>query len=322
MPNVATYQLTLCANANPASKATVKSDVQVRVMGGTISQQQRSQQTLLLVSCTDINECLDPQACGLNAECVNLPGNYTCQCREGYYGDPYNGCVDVDECVQPGVCGPGAICTNLEGGYRCDCPQGFDGDARSAQGCLDYDECARSPCGRNALCRNEVGSFRCECQQGFSGDPMTDCQGKWPGVCRESGSNCYGPPTIAFRQTGQTPTNHHASPANAFGILTLNLHFAINHIRLLGTTHDTLSSPPLIAMGPTDLFADTYITRAGKSGNGAPNCRLLTIAHAATGKTSCSCSAATSQTSHTTTIHHHNHEPSTNSAGRRGRVFR
>uniref|UniRef100_A0A1S4K5J7 EGF-like domain-containing protein n=2 Tax=Culex quinquefasciatus TaxID=7176 RepID=A0A1S4K5J7_CULQU len=124
----------------------------------------------------DINECLDPQACGVNAECVNVPGNYTCLCRDGFVGDPYNGCADVDECAQPGVCGPGAICTNVEGGYRCDCPAGFDGDARSAQGCADFDECTRSPCGRNALCRNDVGSFRCECPEGFHGDAMTDCQ--------------------------------------------------------------------------------------------------------------------------------------------------
>uniref|UniRef100_A0A182M1U8 EGF-like domain-containing protein n=1 Tax=Anopheles culicifacies TaxID=139723 RepID=A0A182M1U8_9DIPT len=178
--------------------------------------------------CADINECLDPQACGLNAECVNLPGNYTCQCREGYYGDPYNGCIDVDECVQPGVCGPGAICTNLEGGYRCDCPQGFDGDARSAQGCLDYDECARSPCGRNALCRNEVGSFRCECQQGFSGDPMTDCQDvdECSGnpcadgaICINSpgGYRCKCPAGLMATDDGQCTDINECAKANACG---------------------------------------------------------------------------------------------------------
>ncbi|EAL39252.3 AGAP010021-PA, partial [Anopheles gambiae str. PEST] len=176
----------------------------------------------------DINECLDPQACGLNAECVNLPGNYTCQCREGYYGDPYNGCVDVDECVQPGVCGPGAICTNLEGGYRCDCPQGFDGDARSAQGCLDYDECARSPCGRNALCRNEVGSFRCECQQGFSGDPMTDCQDvdecsgnpcAEGAICINTpgGYRCKCPPGLVASDDGQCTDVNECAKAHACG---------------------------------------------------------------------------------------------------------
>lgn len=122
----------------------------------------------------------------MNAECVNYPGNYTCLCKDGFAGDPYNGCGDIDECTQPGACGPGAICTNLEGGFRCDCPAGFNGDARSAQGCADYDECTRSPCGRNALCRNDVGSFRCECPEGFHGDPMTDCQGNYSASDRYS----------------------------------------------------------------------------------------------------------------------------------------
>ena len=115
----------------------------------------------------------------MNAECVNYPGNYTCQCREGYIGDPYSGCVDVDECAKSNICGPNAICTNVDGGYQCDCPQGFQGDARSTIGCQDVNECsqARSPCGRNAQCGNEVGTFRCTCPEGFHGDPMSECQG-------------------------------------------------------------------------------------------------------------------------------------------------
>jgi Calcium-binding EGF domain len=70
-------------------------------------------------------------------------------------------------------------CCNLSflGSFRCDCPEGFDGDARSS-GCVDYNECARSPCGRNAHCGNEVGTFRCYCPEGFVGDAMTECQGK------------------------------------------------------------------------------------------------------------------------------------------------
>lgn len=126
---------------------------------------------------SDINECVNPGSCGINANCINLPGNFTCQCQEGYEGNPHDGCVDLNECEIPNVCGQDAICTNLEGSYRCDCPPGFDGDARSAEGCTDYDECARSPCGRDALCKNMIGSFRCDCPQGYIGDPMESCSG-------------------------------------------------------------------------------------------------------------------------------------------------
>lgn len=40
---------------------------------------------------SDINECLQPGVCGANTNCINLPGNHTCECREGYEGHPYVG---------------------------------------------------------------------------------------------------------------------------------------------------------------------------------------------------------------------------------------
>lgn len=126
----------------------------------------------------DIDECLRPNICGKNAECINVPGNYSCGCPDGYYGNPYDACLDINECLEADVCGPRAICTNLEGGYRCDCPSGYEGDARSSIGCVDFDECARSPCGRNAQCLNSEGSFKCLCPDGYSGDPTLGCEGK------------------------------------------------------------------------------------------------------------------------------------------------
>lgn len=126
----------------------------------------------------DIDECRNPNVCGVNTNCINLPGNYTCTCRDGFYGNAYDGCGDIDECANPDACGPGAICTNMEGSYRCDCPPGYAGDARSPNGCQDYDECARSPCGRNAQCTNMEGSFKCACPEGYDGDPMIGCEGE------------------------------------------------------------------------------------------------------------------------------------------------
>lgn len=86
-------------------------------------------------------------------------------------------CIDIDECLNPHACGSGATCINLEGGYRCDCPEGFAGDARSSTGCVDFNECARSPCGRDAQCINTDGSFRCLCPEGRAGNPMDSCNG-------------------------------------------------------------------------------------------------------------------------------------------------
>lgn len=39
----------------------------------------------------DIDECIHPGVCGHNAVCHNIPGNYSCECLEGYIGNPYDG---------------------------------------------------------------------------------------------------------------------------------------------------------------------------------------------------------------------------------------
>lgn len=47
-------------------------------------------QNILIICCcyiSDINEC--PHACGVNSECTNTPGSYTCRCKAGHVGDPY-----------------------------------------------------------------------------------------------------------------------------------------------------------------------------------------------------------------------------------------
>lgn len=38
-----------------------------------------------------MNECLESDACGVNAVCQNVPGNYTCSCLQGFQGNPYDG---------------------------------------------------------------------------------------------------------------------------------------------------------------------------------------------------------------------------------------
>uniref|UniRef100_A0A671NZG0 Uncharacterized protein n=1 Tax=Sinocyclocheilus anshuiensis TaxID=1608454 RepID=A0A671NZG0_9TELE len=48
-------------------------------------------------TCTDINECSDPDVCGRNADCYNNPGGYSCKCHQGYsnYGNNQSKCIEM-----------------------------------------------------------------------------------------------------------------------------------------------------------------------------------------------------------------------------------
>ncbi|XP_006633684.2 protein kinase C-binding protein NELL2 [Lepisosteus oculatus] len=80
---------------------------------------------------TDIDECADGFVeCDSRANCINLPGWYHCECRDGYHDNGMflaNGesCEDIDECgTGRNTCANDTVCFNLEGGYDCRCPHG------------------------------------------------------------------------------------------------------------------------------------------------------------------------------------------------------
>ncbi|XP_041379174.1 neurogenic locus notch homolog protein 1-like, partial [Gigantopelta aegis] len=122
------------------------------------------------VDCTqDINEC-EQNPCGLNANCTNTNGSYTCACRTGYSGDGHS-CTDINECLNQKSCDINANCTNTDGSYTCTCQAGYSGDGNN---CTDVDECLeQKPCDTNASCSNTDGSYICACLKGFSGDGKT-----------------------------------------------------------------------------------------------------------------------------------------------------
>ena len=76
----------------------------------------------------DVNEC-DLEPCGSESTCVNMPGWYYCDCRDGYrsYHNPLDGshsCVDENECESDHTCHPDTQCRNTLGGYTCMCQPG------------------------------------------------------------------------------------------------------------------------------------------------------------------------------------------------------
>ncbi|XP_072530508.1 adhesion G protein-coupled receptor E2-like [Salminus brasiliensis] len=139
------------------------------------------------VTCEDANECEENQGiCGVNSECTNTPGSYSCTCKDGFI--PSNGekmfkadqgvkCVDANECEDnQGICGVNSVCNNTPGSYYCTCKDGFilsNGKEifTADQGfkCEDYDECKKHKdiCGDNSECTNTVGSYFCTCKDGF-----------------------------------------------------------------------------------------------------------------------------------------------------------
>ena len=40
----------------------------------------------------DVDECLSETACGINANCKNTGGSFSCTCPVGYRGNPYKAC--------------------------------------------------------------------------------------------------------------------------------------------------------------------------------------------------------------------------------------
>nr|XP_039264177.1 uncharacterized protein LOC120339992 [Styela clava] len=120
-------------------------------------------------ACVDIEECGASilSNCHKFADCVNLPGTYSCVCNGGYKG---NGiiCDDVNECDNlNGGCS--YTCTNTEKSYFCSCPSGFqlDSDMKS---CIDVDECTRTNlnnCQGLAKCNNLSPHFICSCPDNY-----------------------------------------------------------------------------------------------------------------------------------------------------------
>ncbi len=134
--------------------------------------------------------------CFNNARCINLPGDYRCECAAGFEGR--NCSIDIDECAR-GIhsCHDNATCTNTFGSYECSCDYGFTGDGTT---CSNINDCTRTlkeckddstqtaqkcedsygaingnqdacyaPKGSTAICTDGIGKYSCECSVGRFG---------------------------------------------------------------------------------------------------------------------------------------------------------
>lgn len=69
-------------------------------------------------TCSDINDCIGADACGVNAACDKIAGSHVGTCNTGYSGNGQTG-TDGDECVSSDNTGHTTLasCTNIDGSY-------------------------------------------------------------------------------------------------------------------------------------------------------------------------------------------------------------
>lgn len=91
-----------------------------------------------------------PDPCGSNSYCRQNGDRYTCECREGYFGNPEIGCGP--ECVLSTDCPSGLTCVR--------------------QKCVDP---CPTACGNAAQCTIVNHRAVCTCPEGYQGDPYTQC---------------------------------------------------------------------------------------------------------------------------------------------------
>ncbi|XP_053395504.1 uncharacterized protein LOC123523715 isoform X3 [Mercenaria mercenaria] len=114
----------------------------------------------------DIDECdVKADPCNdVRKECFNVPGGYTCKCRNGFT-EKNDECIDIDECSSPLLNDCTQTCDNTVGGFTCGCYSGFTKHNRTH--CQDIDECSLRQHSCEQKCLNFPGLYNCYCHFGY-----------------------------------------------------------------------------------------------------------------------------------------------------------
>lgn len=155
------------------------------------------------------NPC-NPSPCGINSICRSHGSSASCECIQGYSGNPYEyGCkpectINSDcelskscsnyKCVDPcvgGVCGYNAICKAINHAPICSCPQGMVGNpfVSCTPALEERDPCNPSPCSQNGICRNINGKASCTYPECVKNE---DCSSSQACFNQRCGNPCIG----------------------------------------------------------------------------------------------------------------------------------
>ena len=124
-------------------------------------------------TCSDIDECLDANACQANASCENNAGGFTCTCNAGYSQRCNDEDCSIKTCELNDNCDPNPCegdCTNGVNTYSCSCPAGQEVDQNNADNCVDVNECdGDNMCDtERGNCVNDLNSgYHCTCNSGY-----------------------------------------------------------------------------------------------------------------------------------------------------------
>uniref|UniRef100_A0A8C8K1S2 Protein kinase C-binding protein NELL1 n=1 Tax=Oncorhynchus tshawytscha TaxID=74940 RepID=A0A8C8K1S2_ONCTS len=156
---------------------------------------------------TDIDECAEGLIqCHNHSRCVNLPGWYHCECRNGFHDNGSylihgSSCIDVDECAtQTHTCWNDSVCVNLPGGFDCMCTSGpaCSGDCLHEEGLKHNGQEWNLSLDRCSLCSCKDGRTFCRRRECDCVDPEADlfccpeCDSRKSSQClHQSGHTLY-----------------------------------------------------------------------------------------------------------------------------------
>ncbi|XP_065195891.1 slit homolog 2 protein-like [Sycon ciliatum] len=152
--------------------------------------------------CEDINECDGVNICDSSSSyCVNQPGNYTCECKNGFSKRDNTStgfCMDINECDILDVCNrSSSYCDNQPGSYTCECKNGF---IKKDNVCTGLN-CSHASCDTATQQCTDIkgGSFICNCTTAYTKnektglcDDIDECS--TGDVCGSSTSDCVNQP--------------------------------------------------------------------------------------------------------------------------------